>query len=82
MVFHKMTDAIKDVINFWYADEQAKRWFKSTPDFDAEIKQRYEKLWRSAAENKLLGWQDSAEGCLALCIILDQFPLNMFKLQK
>ena len=32
-----------------------------------------------AKENELLNWQQSAEGCLALAIILDQFPLNMFR---
>lgn len=74
-----MTDAIKDIINFWYADKQAKRWFKSSPEFDKEIKQRYESLWQDAANNQLQAWQSSAEGCLALCIILDQFPLNMFR---
>ena len=70
---------INEVLNFWYAEKTAKKWFKSTPAFDDEIKDRFESLWQSAADNQLSKWEGSAEGCLALCIILDQFPLNMFR---
>jgi len=74
-----MDYSINQILDFWYAEENTKKWFKSTPEFDAEIKQRFESLWQSAAENKLTSWEKSADGCLALCIVLDQFPLNMFR---
>lgn len=74
-----MTETINDVLEFWYADENTKKWFNSTPEFDQEIKQRFEPLWELAAADQLPEWQDSPEGCLALCIVLDQFPLNMFR---
>ena len=54
-------------------------WFASTPEIDNEIKKNYEKLWELAASGKLNEWRDSPEGCVALIIVLDQFPLNMFR---
>jgi len=78
-----MSDAaIQEVLDFWYKEQNAKKWFKSTPMFDLEIKQRFESLWQLAADNKLQQWQQSPEGCLALCIVLDQFPLNMYRDDK
>lgn len=71
--------AIIDVLDFWYSDNISKQWFASTPELDAEIKQKFELLWQDAASHKLDSWQIQAEGCLALCIVLDQFPLNMFR---
>jgi len=74
-----MNDAIQEVLDFWYDENNAKKWYNSTPEFDAEIKQRFETLWQQAADNKLNDWQESPAGSLALCILLDQFPLNMFR---
>lgn len=75
-------EKIQDVLDFWYAEENSQKWFKSTPEFDNLIKQRFESLWELAASHKLQNWQQTAEGCLALCIVLDQFPLNMFRGDK
>ena len=68
-----------EVIKYWFSEKSRQHWFFSTPEIDNEIKQRYEKLWIKAASGKLNDWQDSLQGCLALIIILDQFPLNMFR---
>ena len=74
-----MNIGINEVLDFWFDEENTKKWFKSSPEFDAEIKQRFETLWESASRDELNNWKSSAEGCLALCIVLDQFPLNMFR---
>ncbi len=68
-----------DILNFWYSDRMRPRWFASTPELDAEIRAKYEPLWLAAGSGALDGWKASAEGCLALAIVLDQFPLNMFR---
>jgi uncharacterized protein (DUF924 family) len=78
----KQNNTIADVLDFWYSDEVSKHWFTSTPELDVEIKQRFESLWQDAATHKLDSWQIEAEGCLALCIVLDQFPLNMFRSEE
>ena len=68
-----------DVIKYWFSEKSRQHWFSSTPEIDNEIKRRYERLWMSAASGELDDWQDSPQGCLALIIVLDQFPLNMFR---
>ena len=70
---------IQDILDFWFSDESRKLWFNSTPQFDALLRERYLATWEQAGRGELDHWMDSAEGCLALAIILDQLPLNMFR---
>ncbi len=72
----------QDIINFWYSPPLSAHWFDSTPELDALIRKRYETLWEAAAAHQCDAWQTTPEGCLALCIVLDQFPLNMFRGQS
>lgn len=76
-----MTDNItpRDILDFWYSEDMRARWFASTPQLDMEIRNRFEQVWRDAADGGLDWWKDSAQGCLALVIVLDQFPLNMYR---
>jgi uncharacterized protein (DUF924 family) len=69
----------KDIIDFWYSDHIKKAWFSSTPALDTTIQEQYEYLWQKAIQDKLNNWKNTANGCLALIILLDQFPLNMFR---
>lgn len=68
-----------DIIDYWYSDRIKQYWFSSTPELDEEIRNNYEEIWRLAKRGGLNSWKESPEGCLALAIILDQFPLNMFR---
>jgi len=68
-----------DVIKYWFSEKSRQHWFFSTTEIDDEIRQLYEQLWISAASGELNDWKDSPHGCLALIIVLDQFPLNMFR---
>jgi len=70
-----------EILDFWYSEPMKSHWFNSTPEIDQLITDKYEFLWQYAAGDNLLVWQDSPEGCLALCIVLDQFPLNMYRKQ-
>ena len=67
------------LLDFWFSEESARRWFDSTPAFDAEIRAGFEDLWRQAGDGLLADWEATAEGALALVILLDQMPLNMFR---
>lgn len=69
----------QDILDFWYAEDMRSKWFASTPQLDAEIKQRFEPIWEAAQRGELDDWRDNPAGCLALAIILDQLPLNMFR---
>jgi uncharacterized protein (DUF924 family) len=66
------------IIAFW-REAGADRWFKKNSGFDDEIKRRFLATHEAAANGRLTGWESSAEGALALLILLDQFPRNMFR---
>lgn len=67
------------ILDFWFSEPANKYWFKPTSDFDEEIRNKYKPIWELASNNKLDHWQKIPEGALALIIILDQFPLHMFR---
>ncbi len=68
-----------DILNFWYSEPMKKNWFKATAEIDQQIRQRFESSWQQAAKGELDHWKVSADSCLALIILLDQMPLNMFR---
>ncbi|MBU0656946.1 MAG: DUF924 domain-containing protein [Gammaproteobacteria bacterium] len=68
-----------DILHYWFSPPMSEHWFSSTPEIDTDIRSRYAGLWLQAAQGECDHWQETAEGCLALCIVLDQFPLNMFR---
>jgi len=76
-----MTILPDDIISFWYSKEISSFWFRSTKEIDQTIHDKYYDVWLQAEAGKLDDWLDSARGCLALVIVLDQFPLNMFRHQ-
>ena len=67
-----------EVVAFWRA-AGPDRWFEKDAAFDDEIRQRFLKAHEAAANGKLTAWETNAEGALALLILLDQFPRNMFR---
>ncbi len=67
------------VLEFWFSARVRRQWFSSTPALDGEIRNRFEGLWERAAVGELDDWKVSPEGALALTIVLDQLPLNMFR---
>lgn len=69
----------RDIIEFWFSEDVSKLWFKSTPEFDRELRESYLETWQRAKNGELENWKETAAGCLALVILLDQFPLNMFR---
>ena len=67
-----------EVVAFW-RDAGPKRWFAKDAGFDDDIRRRFLGLHEAAAAGKLSHWETTAEGALALLILLDQFPRNMFR---
>lgn len=72
-------DGIEEIITFWFSEPVKRTWFNSNPAFDRLLRVNYLELYQTAASGRLNSWMDSPRGCLALCILLDQFPLNMFR---
>lgn len=74
-----MTDQVAaEVVAFW-REAGPERWFKKDAAFDDDIRRRFLALYEDAAAGKLSAWEQNAEGALALLILLDQFPRNMFR---
>lgn len=67
-----------DIVDFW-REAGPKAWFTKDEDFDADIRRRFLRVHEAAAAGRLLAWEASANGALALLILLDQFPRNMFR---
>ena len=78
--------AIDDVLEFWFGPKDAPDfgemraiWFRSTQAFDAEFEARFADAHRRAGAGELDDWMASPAGCLALIVLLDQYPRNVFR---
>src|SRR5215470_3515040 len=67
-----------DVVAFW-RDAGPDRWFKRDEAFDEDIRRRFLATYEAGARGELETWTETPEGALALVIVLDQFPRNMFR---
>jgi uncharacterized protein (DUF924 family) len=67
-----------EILAFW-RDAGPDRWYRRDDAFDAEVCRRFLGLWQCAAAGELSSWETSDDGALALVIVLDQFPRNMFR---
>ena len=66
------------VLAFW-REAGPDRWFTKDDAFDAEVRDKFLPTYEAAVAGKLGDWEATAEGALALVIVLDQFPRNMFR---
>ncbi|HXA37501.1 MAG TPA: DUF924 family protein [Phenylobacterium sp.] len=69
---------INDILGFWRGAGPQK-WFKKVSAFDDAIRLKFEPTHHAAARGEYDGWAQSAEGSLALLILLDQFPRNLYR---
>jgi uncharacterized protein (DUF924 family) len=76
-----MTTTPNDIIDFWFSEPIQPQWFSASPALDKDITDRYLAVWERAAQHGYDDWCDTPLGSLALVIVLDQFPLNMFRNQ-
>jgi len=67
-----------DVVAFWKEAGPGK-WFAKDDAFDALFRARFEAVHFAAARRELDHWAGTPEGSLALLILLDQFPRNVFR---
>lgn len=67
-----------EIVEFW-REAGPKAWFSQKPAFDAEIRLRFEAVHFAAARGEFADWAEMAEGALALLLLLDQFPRNLFR---
>lgn len=73
-----------EVLRFWFGAREEygnrrKCWFEKNDAFDAEVRGRFLALHDDAARGALAAWQEDASDCLALIVVLDQFPRNIYR---
>lgn len=73
-----MTTAPHDVVTFW-REAGDLRWFSRDESFDARCREGFLHAHHAAARRELEHWMDSADGALALVLLLDQIPRNVFR---
>jgi uncharacterized protein (DUF924 family) len=74
------------ILNFWFASESASKrdrlrdiWFQATPEFDAALTEHFRADCDRAATGVFGPWRDAPQSCLALILLLDQLPRNLFR---
>ena len=70
---------VADVLDFWFVQSQPKQWFVRDAAFDTAIADRFGELHACADAGEMDGWADTADGALALVLVLDQFSRNLFR---
>jgi len=83
-----MKETIQSILGFWFGDatddaaaaaRQAGLWWGKSDETDREIGDRFEALLQQAAGGQLDAWAQTPQGRLALILLLDQFPRNIYR---
>jgi uncharacterized protein (DUF924 family) len=75
----RSTIASSETILAFWRDAGPDKWFKKDTAFDAAIHENFLATYEAAAAGQLAPWEATADGALALLVVLDQFPRNMFR---
>jgi uncharacterized protein (DUF924 family) len=74
-----LRDTRQEIVHFWFEETEPRLWFQRSDEFDSIIKDRFAMTYNMAKDGLCNGWNVDADGCLALCLLLDQFPRRMFR---
>ena len=66
-------------MHFWFEDIEREQWFKQDIAFDSLIRERFLQTYLVAKQGDYDDWGERGRSALALCIVLDQFPRNLFR---
>ncbi|MGB6016173.1 MAG: DUF924 family protein, partial [Nodosilinea sp.] len=81
-------ERVEEILRFWFGDpadpsgeygQQRQVWFKKDPAFDDAIRQRFLADVERAMAGERDDWRHEPRSCLALVLLLDQFPRNLFR---
>lgn len=80
--------AVQAILTFWFGDpavpnseygQQRKIWFRKDPSFDQQVRDRFLPVYGQARQGACDPWLEQPRSALALTILLDQFPRNIFR---
>lgn len=81
-----MDARVDEILEFWFGapnlpdyGKERSFWFTKNLEFDRQLRDRFLPIYTQAAGGELDNWQDLPQSCLALLLLLDQFPRNMFR---
>lgn len=74
-----MRDIKNEILRFWFEESRPQQWFQVNESYDREIRDRFLLTCEMAGNGLCDHWAGEADGALALCLVLDQFPRNIFR---
>jgi uncharacterized protein (DUF924 family) len=69
----------RDVLDFWFCERARLLWFEKDAAFDADIRLQFGQAIDDAFSGGFEDWRRDPDGALALLILLDQMPRNVFR---
>lgn len=74
------------LLDFWFGPpghperyHHKQIWFRSTPDYDAAVRDHFAADHDLAVDGGCCGWEETPEAALAQVMLLDQVPRNIFR---
>ena len=74
-----MPSSAREILDFWFSERSEPLWYEKNAAFDDEIRRRFGAAVAAASAGELDGWLTAPDPSLALTILLDQFPRNVFR---
>jgi len=81
-----LPEPAKALLDAWFGppsdpgrEQKREIWFKSTAEFDVALRRDFLADYEAAAAGALRAWEALPEGALALVLLLDQIPRNIFR---
>ncbi len=74
-----MKDTKQEILHFWFEEIAPQQWFHVDELFDRQVFELFQVIYGMAKDTLCDHWKQDAEGCVALCLLLDQFPRCMFR---
>ncbi len=74
-----INERAKVILEFCFIENSLEQWFKKDKEFDTLLKKLFLDDYKKAISNEYDEWQDNANSCVALIILLDQLSRNFFR---
>jgi len=74
-----MKDSRQEILHFWFEESDPFSWFQISDKFDEQIRERFKVAYEMAKDGLSNHWADDADGALALCLTLSQFPRRIYR---
>ncbi|MEB3322499.1 MAG: DUF924 family protein [Synechococcaceae cyanobacterium] len=78
-MIHDHAEEPAEVLRFWFEQTRPRQWFARDPAFDALLRDRFLGLTGRAVAGELAPWGEAPRSGLALVLLLDQFPRQIWR---